>query len=105
MASGYGTDPEGNIVCYDCCAEIDKETMDEEGYFYLYLVYVVEKDCYYVCNWPGTLKYKVDSYKEGKHNITGHRLDFWFKDYKGKKWWGVIYGHNTQVARCQRLKD
>lgn len=103
VGAGYGLDENDNPICYNCCAIVDRDTMDEEGWFVLYLV-KRDKD-YYVSNWPGTLEYKVDSYSYGRHNIAGTRVDVWFTDYKGKKWWGARYGNNTQLCRCKRLKD
>jgi len=103
--TGYATLYESRErVCYACCAERDKKHMKEKGEIALYLSDDGAMSSARVGNWAGTLNYKVVRYSRSKHNIAGVRYDVWFRDDDGALWWGVNYGHNSQLTRCRRLK-
>ena len=93
--TGYANDL-NNPVCYDCCGKHDWAYMKKHGRITLYLT----EDG--VANWPGTLKFKVNEMKTGRHNIARVRYDVWFTDKDGRVWHGVQYGDNTQLCHCKR---
>ena len=99
--TGYGMSKTGPI-CYACCAIDDQKYMRETGKIDLYLS--KERDTYKITNWPGTLKFEPTSYRTGKHNIAGSRVDVWFV-FDGYWWHGVQYGEWTQICHCKRTKQ
>jgi len=102
-STGYGTNHlTGEKLCYECCAEQDKQFMKDNGEMTLYLS--IEGTQAKVTNWPGTLSIPCTSYKIGRHNIAGKRYDVWFvfDDYF---WHGVQYGDNTQICHCKKTKQ
>lgn len=103
--TGYAIDSQHNdrYICYACCAVRDRNDMDKTGRAVLY--FTGSPFRWTVGNWPGTLSYPVRHVNEGLHNFTGSRLDFWFTDHVGRRWWGVQYGRNTDIAHCRRLKE
>lgn len=100
VGTGYATDGQGNLVCYDCCGEQDQAYMRQNGKNMLYLVQ--DGQNWHVTNWPGTLKLPC-GVRVGRHNIAGKRYDVWFR-FEGTEWHGVKYGDNTQICHCRRLK-
>lgn len=122
--TGYGVDPQGNKICYDCCAILDREQMILQGRATLYLVKRFFHDetkqwrsepsnkddknsvfSYFVTNWPGTLSFKCHYSKMGKHNIAGERIDVWFGDKSIGMWHGVHYGRSSDLIHCKRLNE
>ncbi len=105
---GYGVTPQGEKICFVCCAERDRADMVATGRATLYLVAETGTrgvwTNYAVTNWPGTLRFMVNLSKVGAHNIAGSRHDVWFTDHTGKKWHGVNYGSNSQICHCRRLR-
>ena len=97
---GYSTLPNGGLLCYSCCADMDREWMNGHGNIVLYLVASNKA----VINWPGTLCFAVDRFSKGKHNISKTRTDVWFCDAKGNEWWGVNYGNRSTLVHCKRIK-
>lgn len=111
IGTGYAVDKDSNKICYDCCSEKDKRYMEEHSKIDLYLTKkVTEKGMlkgavsYEVVNWPGTLRFRTQ-FKRGKHNMTGSRIDVWFRDHLNNKWWGVNYGEWTEIVHCTKLKN
>lgn len=98
--TGYGSDKDHNTICYDCCAVADRKQMEAEDRIVLYL----DTHTGTVSNWPGTLSIRCDRIKVGRHNWGIKRYDVWFTDHKGKGWYGVQYGDNTQIVHCRKLK-
>ena len=97
---GYGTDADGNIVCYACCGVLDAQHMAQAGSI---ILYVTESgSSYRISNWPGTLTFTPTQVRHGRHNICGTRLDVWFDGPDRSRWHGVNIGDN-QVLRCRRL--
>lgn len=90
-------------VCYECCAVVERKQMEKNDEECLYLV--EDSGRYVVSNWPGTMKFFVYAHKSGRHNLAGYRMDVWFKDHTGRRWWGVQYGKNTQIVHCKKLKN
>lgn len=104
--TGYArlADDSDKLICYDCCAIRDRAEMDEKGKAVLYLDYDDTLHSYMVENWPGTLRFKLDDWRRGNHNIAGTRTDVWFRDRAGREWHGVQYGEWSQLCHCKRLK-
>lgn len=110
--TGYGRTHNGEIICFACCAELDKQIMDRDGKIALYLTHdpipptfipgFVKSWNGRVTNWPGTLVFPC-RVKRGKHNIARTRYDVWFTDHNGNPWYGVQYGDNTQICHCRKL--
>jgi hypothetical protein len=108
FTTGYGIGPNGEKVCYACCAKRDIADMTARGRAVLYLTVAGDSAAApqwpVVSNWPGTLRIPVKSRRIGSHNIAGKREDVWFTGPDGCEWHGVCYGHNTQLCHCRRLK-
>lgn len=102
ITTGYGTQTDGRIACYECCARIDMDNMLKTGKTVLYLSYNDKKQ-YTVSNWPGSLKFPIRRISKGKHNIAHTRYDVWFSVYN-QEWHGVQYGENTQLCHCKSIK-
>jgi hypothetical protein len=111
---GYAKDHDGNMYCYVCCAEMDKQGMRDTGKAVLYLsrkyqpTYVLNGRTHrpyqeYVTNWPGTLSIHVHYSKTGRHNMAGTRTTVWFK-FEGTDWMGIHYGNDSEICYCRRLK-
>ena len=121
--TGYALDDDGEKICYDCCAELDKQWMLAHGKIALYLTcepaskarlhgrpftsatanICGRKTAGEVTNWPGTLRFPCHT-RTGGHNIAGVRYDCWFTGPDGYEWHGVTIGDNTQICRCKRTK-
>lgn len=104
--TGYGYPPKGEPnedkpVCYACCAEADKRRLESDDRITLYLV---KGTSWEITNWPGTLRFSA-YVQTGRHNIARTRFDAWFTDHTGRKWHGVMYGNNTQLCHCRKLKS
>ena len=98
--TGYGINRNNEKVCYAC---LDRDYMAQHDRMALYLQ--GSNGQYQVINWPGTLRIPIISYSHGRHNIAGSRVDVWFKDHTGRRWWGVQYGEWTQIVHCRKLKE
>lgn len=112
--ASYGVDSRGHKYCYLCCAHRDIQNMKKVRRISLYLT-VVDKlqtssrtavvgkgtGCE-VTNWPGTLRFPVESYSISRHNIGRTRVDFWF-NFEGYVWHGVNIG-DGQLSHCRRTK-
>jgi hypothetical protein len=97
----YGHDKDKNKICYECCADVDREYMKEHGKISLY----INQTNSTVSNWPGSLKFDLCSIKKGHHNMSQERIDAWFKDDGGNWWWGVHYGMSNTIIHCKRIKN
>lgn len=104
ITRGYGTDNNGKKLCYECCAEGDKQTMKETGKATLYFTQRAGNGKAYVTNWPGSLSIPCAYVKKGRHNIARIRYDYWFA-FEGYWWHGYTVGNNTQIAHCKRTKE
>lgn len=111
--TGYAIDESGVLICYQCCADLDRQYMIEHGRITLYLIcepahYAKKpqgrKTTGEVTNWPGTLRFPCHT-RTGKHNIAGVRYDVWFRGPDGYEWYGVAYGDNTQICHCRRTNN
>lgn len=107
ISTGYGKDIGNRITCYSCCAEADKAALFNAKLGETFYYYYTEPEDYKhgtVSNWPGSLKINAYYHKEGRHNLAGKRIDFWFK-YKGNLFWGYVLNPDfNQVARIKRIK-
>jgi len=99
VGTGYAINESGDIVCYACCAKSEKQFMIENGKIDLYL----NKYTFDVTNWPGTLRFSVERYTTGKHNIAKVRTDVWF-DFEGYVWHGIQYGNDSEICHCKKTK-
>lgn len=87
IVNGYGQTKEGVKVCYQCCAERDKEKMVSTGRIVLYC------DGKTAQNWPGSLKFNLSSDKFSTSKRK--RYSFFFfceKKAKGGFWYGMSEG-------------
>ena len=104
--TGYGTNQDGNPVCYECCGVVDREAMLRDGHSKTLPLYLTSKDGRrFVGNWCGTLQFPVRHYQSGRHNIAGTREDVWFIGPDHHVWHGVQYGQWTQIVHCKRTKE
>ena len=94
-------------ICFACCAINDWQVMQAKGHSKNLPLYLSSNNNgrWEVSNWPGTLRFKVAEYRQGRHNWAGTRTDVWFIDRAGRQWHGVQIGENTQVCHCKRLKS
>lgn len=104
--TGYARTDRGELVCYACCAEGDREWMKQHGKTVLYLTQSATEDggTWRISNWPGTLKFDVWGLRTSWHNIGRMRYDCWFHGPDGFVWHAVNIGDN-QIARCKRTKE
>jgi len=106
--TGYGWYKD-QAYCFACCADLDRQAMQEAGRYTLYLTRK-DNDGWYVTNWPGTLCFKasVTVHKYGHFSpFAGYmeRRDCWFADDNGRLWHGRSIGDWTELVHCKRLKD
>lgn len=118
FTTGYGTAPNGERHCYECCAMRERESMKREGTATLYLhsearptgfgpdarsTYVPLN----VTDWPGKLRFPVRSYSKSTFRGFGWRpiprVDVWFIGPDGATWHGINKGDND-ILRCKRTK-
>lgn len=118
MSTGYGVDRKtSQRWCFHCCGEHDIARMIFDGKATLYLsvakapeetsingIKCFTNTRYELTNWPGSVKFPVAFYSEGRHNIAQTRTDVWFRGPDGHIWWGVQYGEWTQLCHCKRTR-
>lgn len=97
---GYGTTPEGEIHCFACCGDIDRETMRTQDRITLYLVKADGR--WQVTNWPGTLKIPAQV-TEGRHNWARVQCSIKFQ-FEGQTWFGRQVGDHSQIAHCRKAR-
>lgn len=120
---GYASDT-GEVRCYKCCAESERESMRSTGKTVAYITrkpdagmepliarnsgrhkplgFLVARD-WKVSDWPGELSLNVMRIKRSEHNWHNvYRLDVWFV-FEGYIWHGVNLGDND-LLRCKRTK-
>lgn len=93
---------EGGKICYDCCAELDRESMIKHGDSKRLPLYL---DNSKVTNWPGTLAFRIRAVKKGRHNLAGVRYDVWFYGPDGHIWYGVQYGESNNILHSKRTNE
>ena len=104
IAAGYGIDRDGNKICYDCCAEMDKADLDNLAVGEKTVFYLTHQDGKYeIVNWPGSLRIPCSFARVGRHNIAGTRTDVDFS-FNGKKFHGTQYGDNSEICYIRRVK-
>lgn len=111
ITTGYGRDQFDNMVCYDCCANNDRDYMRQHGKITLYLSGVAPtirtgysiNENWRISNWPGSLRFYPigNRVKVGAHNWGVDRYDTWF-NFEGYVWHGVSIGNNTELLHCKR---
>lgn len=120
VATGYGitNDKQPKPICYNCCGYRDRIDIIKTGKATLYLTQTTvepteeQRQRGYtptikrtVTNWPGTLSFNVLHTSHGRHNIAGTRLTVTFLGPDLHYWQGILYGENTQLLHCKRLKQ
>lgn len=91
-------------VCYECTAKLERTEMLKEGRATLYLT-KSGLTRHEVTNYTGLNRFRVHRVRTSRHNIAGERTDVWFRGPENTLWWGVQYGHNTQIVRCKRIAE
>lgn len=100
FSTGYGTDKQGNIFCFDCCGLNDRKKLEKAKPGERFALYLSNGE---VINWPGTFRAPVFGLSVGRHNIAGKRYDFRVK-VGNNLFSGTQYGDNTQIAHLKCLK-
>ena len=95
FTTGYGT-IDGKKVCFACCGERDRKTMQTEDRITLY--FFDGK----ITNWPGTLEFKPNNVLRGKHNFAGTQRIVYFRA-EGKVWMGRNVGDHD-LLHCKVIK-
>lgn len=101
ITTGYGTDKEGNKICFDCCRDNDINSLvnlQPKQKFCLYY------DGLHITNWPGTLKLKSNRITKGKHNFCRTRTDVYFTLDK-YNFHGVQMGDWNQILHINKVKQ
>lgn len=95
----YATSKNNNKICSSCSADIIKKEMRNNKRITLYLD--INKKI--ITDFLGKLIFPINNYIEEDHNTIGYRVTVWFS-FENKKWWGVLYGRNTQSIHCKQYK-
>lgn len=114
LGTGYATNLEKHIICYECCAKEDIEFMKEHGRITLYLTLpeslsndgprrMARRRRRYcspitITNWPGSLVFKASYVDVGSHNFGGQRFDVNFDGPDGFEWHGITIGEKQDCA-------
>lgn len=101
FTTGYARDDRNRVVCYTCCADLDRQWMSEKGQITLYLSGDDK-----VTNWPGSLCFPAVVF-EGKHNWRGvKQLYAYFVGPDDQPWYGrCVTGGFTEIVRCRRIQQ
>lgn len=96
-------------VCWDCCAQIDRQSMIDTGRALLYFTGDGRNSPYRVQAFTGRLSFDALRVKRSRHNIARWRYDVWFvgPDSTGDHaavWHGVSVGEWSMILRCKRTK-
>lgn len=99
--TGYAKDSYGSHVCYDCCAERDRDHMRNHEKTVLYL----DHDKREIVNWPGTLRMPVREMRRFFHAFAheGKAYCGSFIGPDGKVWLFKNIG-DSQIAHCRRSR-
>ena len=105
LTTGYAIDGQNRKICYECSADIDRQSMVETGHSrHLPLYLTISDGKHEVTNWPGTLRFRATHHRTGRHNLGGTRTDVWFVGPDGYIWHGVQISEQSQVCHCKRTK-
>lgn len=100
ITTGYGTAPNGDRHCFECCAEVERARMVETGRADLYLTDGEVRD------WPGKLRFAARNVSRSQHRAFGRyvpRVDADFTGPDGYVWHATVRG-DMDLARCKRTK-
>lgn len=108
-SSGFGT-RDDHVLCYDCCADLDRLELLIENTAVLYLQHnnltdqhELNRPEWEVTNWPGTLRFRATVRTTIKPHTLWHiRHDVWFVGPDGRHWYGRQQGDNDLVY-CRKL--
>lgn len=95
--AGYAVTKSGRTYCPDCMVPRQRETMTRTGEGKL----IVKGDD--VQNEFGTLIFRIEEHREGKHNFSGQRHDIWFTGPDGMRWQGTRFGKREGPIEVKRV--
>lgn len=98
--TGY-TERNGETICYDCCADSDRQEMQLGHRIALYWVDDNGRNNR-VTNWPGTLSYPLRDIRDLNHAFAKGHIGY-FLGPDGHEWSAKNIGE-SQIAHCRRLK-
>lgn len=90
----------GKKICYQCCAEVDKQELNNLKVGEKTILYF---DGEYIINFPSTLKIKPYRISRARHNLAGFVNYAWF-EFNGKNFIGKQYGNFSQICHVRRIK-
>lgn len=103
--TGYGKS--GNdLICYDCCGRRDRWSMQAGEPITLYFTHgglafgKPESNPPAITNWPGTMRFPVQSYRRFRHPFTREAYCGSFYGPDGKLWRFKNIG-DSQIAHCR----
>ena len=99
--TGYATNEHNETICYECCADVDREWMRTHDKITLYLT--EQNGAWSITNWPGSLHFDNLHVRTGRHNFARVRYDTWIR-FEGQLWHGVRCGDNTEIVHLQRVQ-
>ena len=99
--TGYATNEHNETICYECCADVDREWMRTHDKITLYLT--EQSGAWSITNWPGSLHFDNLHVRTGRHNFARVRYDTWIR-FEGQLWHGVRCGDNTEIVHLQRVQ-
>jgi hypothetical protein len=111
-STGYGKDDSGRIICYEDCAEIERQYMRDQKRITLYLqkritLYLKYNGfgvgCYGLFTWPGIEIARTADYKQSRSYNGKLYLTVYFI-FEGKRWYGRHYGDDSDLIHCKQLK-
>lgn len=101
----------GCFADVECTIEFEGKKFTSGGAFigkdkngkYGGLLYADEKTKQ-VSNWDGSIKINAYFGREWQNNMGDVRQSIWFT-YKGIKFYGLYYKTNSDIVRCQQVKN
>lgn len=101
--TGYGVDDNGRRFCYACCADRDRTAMLEGRDPGLYLTGGTDGKPVEVTNWPGSLRFPVQSIRPTRIGFCHDGRIAYFRGPDGARWSARGPGMGM-YARARRLK-
>ena len=101
ISTGYGSDKEGNKICFQCCGVNDAKELTDLPIGGKTIQYWDGKN---IINWPSSLVIKPYYVTNGKHNIARTRTDINFR-FNGFNFHAVQYGDMSQIAHIKKIKN
>lgn len=92
--TGYARRNDGTLICYACCAGVDRDDTRKQGRTVLYF------DGKTITNWPGTLTFPVRYVRRFNHPFARRAWCGEFVGPDGKLWRFKNIG-DSQIAHCR----